>query len=89
LGSTSRWIFLFKQGVPLPGGVLRVGVLLYYTISRGKRKVDFFINAKYNNNIKTKLMTERVNHEKGYRGIIICTAKEVLEDDQYSKEQPC
>ncbi|MCL2343117.1 MAG: hypothetical protein FWC62_04345 [Firmicutes bacterium] len=44
-------------------------------------------NFKHINRVKTKLLTEHINHEKGYRGIVICTAKEVLEEDEsYSKE---
>ena len=43
-------------------------------------------NFQHINRIKTKLLTEKINHEKGYKGIVICTAKEVLEDEQYNEE---
>ena len=43
-------------------------------------------NYKHINRAKTKLLTDRINHEKGYGSVLICTAKEVLADDQYSEE---
>ena len=39
-------------------------------------------NFKHINRIKTKLLTARINYEKGYGAVIICTAKEVLEDER-------
>jgi hypothetical protein len=33
------------------------------------------------NRAKTKLLTGRINSEKGYGAIVICTAKEVLDDE--------
>jgi hypothetical protein len=38
-------------------------------------------NFKHINKLKTKIQTERVNRAEGYHGIVICTAKEVLDDD--------
>ena len=38
-------------------------------------------NFKHINRVSTKLMTVRVNNEEGYGSIVICTAKEVLEDE--------
>ena len=43
-------------------------------------------NFQHINRVKTKLLTEKINHKKGYKGIVICTAKEVLEDEQYNEE---
>jgi predicted nucleic acid-binding protein len=43
-------------------------------------------NFQHINRVKTKLFTERINHKKGYGGIVICTAKEVLEDEQANEE---
>jgi DNA-binding transcriptional regulator LsrR (DeoR family) len=43
-------------------------------------------NYQHINRVKTKLLTDRVNREKGYGTIVICTAKEILEDGQYSEE---
>ena len=42
-------------------------------------------NFQHINRVKTKLLTERVNHKEGYGGIVICTAKEILEDEAYDK----
>jgi predicted nucleic acid-binding protein len=39
-------------------------------------------NFQHINRLKTKLMTERINHREGYNGIVICTAREVLDDEQ-------
>jgi predicted nucleic acid-binding protein len=39
-------------------------------------------NFQHINRLKTKIMTERTNHKEGYNGIAICTAKEVLDDEQ-------
>jgi predicted nucleic acid-binding protein len=38
-------------------------------------------NFKHINRLKTKIHTERVNQAEGYNGVMICTAKEVLDDD--------
>ena len=37
-------------------------------------------NFKHINRAKTKILTARVNRDEGYSGIVICTAKEVLDD---------
>ncbi len=39
-------------------------------------------NFKHINRAKTKILTAAVNHEEGYNGVVICTAKEVLDDEQ-------
>jgi hypothetical protein len=39
-------------------------------------------NFQHINKLKTKILTERVNRTEGYNGIVICTAKEVLSDDE-------
>lgn len=38
-------------------------------------------NFKHINRAKTKLLTERINRAQGYGTVLICTAKEVLEDE--------
>ena len=38
-------------------------------------------NFKHINRVSTKLMTARVNNAEGYGSVVICTAKEVLEND--------
>jgi hypothetical protein len=38
-------------------------------------------NFKHINRVKTKILTTRVNQEAGYSGIVICTSKEVLDDE--------
>ena len=43
-------------------------------------------NFKHINRVKTKLLTGRINKEKGYSTVVICTSKEVLEDEQESEE---
>jgi hypothetical protein len=43
-------------------------------------------NFKHINRAKTKLLTSRINIEEGYGPIVICTAKEVLDDEQYDEE---
>jgi hypothetical protein len=43
-------------------------------------------NFQHINRVKTKLLTERINHKKGYGSIVICTAKEVLEDEKDNEE---
>ena len=43
-------------------------------------------NFQHINRVKTKLMIERVNRKKGYSGIVICTAREVLDDERYNDE---
>ena len=47
--------------------------------------LDYILSYNYQhiNRAKTKLLTDRINHTKGYNSVLICTAKEVLEDDQY------
>jgi hypothetical protein len=42
-------------------------------------------NFQHINRAKTKLLTDRINHKKGYGSVLICTAKEVLEDE-YTEE---
>jgi hypothetical protein len=39
-------------------------------------------NFQHINRAKTKLLTDRINNEKGYSSVLICTAKEVLADEQ-------
>jgi len=39
-------------------------------------------NFQHINRVKTKLFTERVNRERGYGSVVICIAKEVLDDEQ-------
>ena len=39
-------------------------------------------NFKHINRTKTKLLTARINQNEGYGSVIICTAKEALEDEQ-------
>ncbi|GHT00484.1 hypothetical protein AGMMS50276_26360 [Synergistales bacterium] len=42
-------------------------------------------NFQHINRSRTKLLTERINYEEGYKGIFICTAKEVF-IDEYASE---
>jgi predicted nucleic acid-binding protein len=39
-------------------------------------------NFQHINRTKTKVQTGRINLEEGYGSVVICTAKEVLEDEQ-------
>jgi hypothetical protein len=39
-------------------------------------------NFQHINRAKTKLLTDRINNEEGYSSVFICTAKEVLGDEQ-------
>ena len=39
-------------------------------------------NFQHINKLKTKRMTESINLSEGYKGIIICTPMEVLDDEQ-------
>lgn len=50
-------------------------------------KLDCIIsyNFKHINRIKTKLLTNRINSERNYGNAVICTAKEVL-DDEYQQD---
>jgi hypothetical protein len=41
-------------------------------------------NFRHINRSKTKMLVERVNHAEGYKGIVICTSKEVLDYDDES-----
>jgi len=41
-------------------------------------------NYKHINRAKTKLLTDRINNAKGYNSVLICTAKEVLDDEHDS-----
>ena len=43
-------------------------------------------NFRHINRTKTKLLTERINREKGYGTVVICTSKEVLQDEQHFEE---
>jgi hypothetical protein len=54
-------------------------------------RLDYVLsyNFQHINRVKTKLLTDRINHEMGYGAIVICTAKEVLEDEQSNKEEFC
>jgi hypothetical protein len=38
-------------------------------------------NFQHINRAKTKLLTDRINNRKGYGSVLICTAKEVLDDE--------
>ena len=38
-------------------------------------------NFKHINRAKTKIMTTIINRNEGYNGVVICTAKEVLDDE--------
>ena len=38
-------------------------------------------NFKHINKLKTKIQTERINRSEGYNGVVICTSKEVLDDE--------
>jgi hypothetical protein len=51
-------------------------------------RLDYMLsyNFQHINRAKTKLMTERINRAYGYGAILICTAKEVLDDEQYNEE---
>ena len=48
--------------------------------------LDYVLSYNYQhiNRARTKLLTDRVNNAKGYSSVLICTAKEVLEDEQGS-----
>ena len=50
-------------------------------------KLDYVLsyNFKHINRVKTKLLTERINRKKGYGTVVICTAKEVLDDEKESE----
>ena len=50
--------------------------------------LDYVLSYNYQhiNRAKTKLLTDRVNNQKGYNSVLICTAKEVLEDEQANDE---
>jgi len=39
-------------------------------------------NFRHINRASTKLLTSRINAENGYENVVICTAKEVLDDEQ-------
>ena len=39
-------------------------------------------NFQHINRVKAKFLAERVNHENGYKTAVICTAKEVLDDER-------
>ena len=39
-------------------------------------------SKKHINRAKTRILTAAVNHEEGYNSVVICTAKEVLDDEQ-------
>jgi hypothetical protein len=41
-------------------------------------------NFQHINRLKTKMPTERVNHREGYSGIVICDAKEVLDNEHFN-----
>ena len=43
-------------------------------------------NYQHINRAKTKLLTDRINNQKGYNSVLICTAKEVLDDEQDNDE---
>jgi len=43
-------------------------------------------NFQHINRAKTKLLTDRINNKKGYSSVLICTAKEVLEDEYNDEE---
>ena len=52
--------------------------------------LDCVVSYNFNhiNRIKTKQRTEAVNREEGYGSVVICTAREVLNDDQPEEERP-
>jgi hypothetical protein len=51
------------------------------------RGLDYVLsyNFKHINRAKTKLLINRINSENGYGAVVICTAKEVLDDEAYEK----
>lgn len=50
--------------------------------------LDYVLSYNYQhiNRAKTKLLTDRINNQNGYNSVLICTAKEVLDDEHYSEE---
>ena len=46
-------------------------------------RLDYIIslNFKHINKLKTKLMTENINIQEGYKGIVICSPMEVVDDE--------
>ena len=46
--------------------------------------LDYVVSYNYRhiNRAKTKLLTAKINSAEGYEPVVICTAKEVLEDEQ-------
>ena len=46
------------------------------------QRIDYVVSYNYRhiNKAKTKLLTARINNVEGYGAVVICTAKEVLED---------
>lgn len=57
--------------------------------SASTNRLDCIIsyNFKHINRVKTKVLTGRVNSEHYYGAVVICTAKEVF-DDEYQQENP-
>ena len=45
--------------------------------------MDYVLSYNYQhiNRAKTKLLTDRINNKNGYGSVLICTAKEVLDDE--------
>lgn len=43
-------------------------------------------NFQHINRVKTKLLAERINRESGYGAVVICTAKEILDDERGNEE---
>jgi hypothetical protein len=50
--------------------------------------LDYVLSYNYQhiNRAKTKLLTDRINNQRGYNSILICTAKEVLADERDNGE---
>jgi len=61
-------------------------VLLVIKVGQGGSRIrmdsDVLFHAVTFARAKTKLLTERINRKHGYGSVVICTAKEVLEDEQ-------
>ena len=72
-------------GLYIAGGALTQNSLLdsQHIAVASVQRIDYVVSYNYRhiNKAKTKLLTGRINNMEGYGSPVICTAKEVLEDE--------
>jgi hypothetical protein len=80
---SDRMADLYVQGGAVPPGYRLDGAHIAIASIHGVDCVLSY-NFRHINRLTTKRLVEKINHAEGYGGVIICTAKEVFDDETES-----